>query len=98
MRSTTKPTRPDLDFTGQNRLGLLRPGHKGRISHFDAEHLNGEGVEMTDRLREMGFAEDLMIEVLHQSPFGRDPIAVRVGSMTVALRRADANIVVVSDE
>ncbi|TNE66005.1 MAG: ferrous iron transport protein A [Alphaproteobacteria bacterium] len=84
------------DTTDSIRLGTMRPGHRGRITHFDAAHLNGEGADLSDRLREMGFAENLIVEVLHQSPFGRDPIAVRVGSMTVALRRMDANIVVVT--
>lgn len=42
------------------------------------------------RLRELGFDEGVTIEALHHAPFGRDPIACRVGRMTVALRRASA--------
>lgn len=42
------------------------------------------------RLRELGFDEGVSIELLHQGPMGRDPIACRVGRMTVALRRAHA--------
>jgi ferrous iron transport protein A len=30
------------------------------------------------------------VELLHHGPVGRDPIACRVGRMTVALRRAHA--------
>jgi ferrous iron transport protein A len=45
---------------------------------------------MERRLIEMGFIEGAEIEVLHEGPFGRDPIAVRVGTATVALRRRDA--------
>ncbi|MDO9488666.1 MAG: FeoA family protein [Sphingomonadaceae bacterium] len=41
------------------------------------------------RLHEMGFDEGVDIEVLHKAPLG-DPIAVRVGNMTIALRRAQA--------
>ncbi len=42
------------------------------------------------RLRNLGFDEGVRIEALHGAPFGRDPLAVRVGRMTVAMRRAQA--------
>ena len=43
------------------------------------------------RLRELGFDEGVAIQALHHgSLFGRDPIAIRVGRMTVAIRRAHA--------
>lgn len=74
-------------------LGAMKKGMQGHILGFDQRALNGAGADMADRLREMGFAENLEIEVLHHSPFGSDPIAVRVGRMTVALRRREANIV-----
>ncbi len=42
------------------------------------------------RLRELGFDEGVRIELLHEGPMGRDPIACQVGRMTIALRRAQA--------
>ena len=42
------------------------------------------------RLRNLGFDEGVRIEALHGAPFGRDPLAIRVGRMTVAMRRAQA--------
>ena len=39
------------------------------------------------RLRELGFDAGVSIEALHVGPIGRDPIACRVGRMTIALRR-----------
>ena len=48
------------------------------------------------RLRELGFDEGVGIETLHRGPFGQDPIACRVGRMTVALRRATARAVTVA--
>lgn len=46
------------------------------------------------RLRELGFDEGVAIEALHSgSMFGRDPIACRVGRMTVAIRRAQASAI-----
>ncbi len=40
------------------------------------------------RLRELGFDQGVTIEALHVGPIGRDPIACRIGRMTIALRRA----------
>lgn len=44
------------------------------------------------RLHEMGFDEGVDVEVLHKAPLG-DPIALRVGNMTIALRRAQAALI-----
>jgi len=78
--------------SGSVALGGLEPGALGTLDTFDptAHHL---GEEMVNRLREMGFAEGLEVELLHESIFGKDPIAIRVDGMTVALRRAEANII-----
>lgn len=43
------------------------------------------------RLRELGFDEGVAVEPLHGAGFvTRDPLAVRIGRMTVAIRRAHA--------
>lgn len=43
------------------------------------------------RLRELGFDEGVAVELLHgQGIFVSDPLAVRIGRMTVAVRRAHA--------
>jgi ferrous iron transport protein A len=46
------------------------------------------------RLAELGFDEGVEIETLHRGPLF-DPIACRVGRMTIALRRAQAAAVIV---
>jgi ferrous iron transport protein A len=46
-----------------------------------------------NRLRHFGFDEGVSVVPLHSGPFGRDPLAVRVGRMTVAIRRAHARAV-----
>jgi ferrous iron transport protein A len=38
------------------------------------------------------------VEALHAAPFGKDPLAVRIGRMMVAMRRAEAKAVSVSVE
>ena len=45
------------------------------------------------RLRNLGFDEGVEIETLHGAPFGKDPLAIRVGRMMVAVRRAQARAV-----
>lgn len=47
------------------------------------------------RLRELGFDEGVPVTALHGAGFGRDPLAVRIGRMTVAIRRAHAVAVMV---
>jgi ferrous iron transport protein A len=48
------------------------------------------------RLRELGFDEGVAIEAIHSGPIGRDPIACRVGRMTVAIRRDHAIAITVT--
>lgn len=79
-------------------LGNLPIGSKGTIQKFGRDDERIAGFDMAERLRELGFIEGLTFEVLHQAPFGQDPMAVRVGNMTVALRRRDANIILVETE
>ena len=72
-------------------LGLMRPGGVGRILAVQS----GEG-DVERGLLEMGFVEGACVEVLHHGLLGRDPLAVRINqSMTVALRRSEANAVLV---
>lgn len=77
---------------GGGRRGLR--GHVAGLSPVDVSGINRDELER--RLIEMGFIEGARIELLHEGPFGRDPIAVRVDDTTVALRRRDANLVIVT--
>jgi len=45
------------------------------------------------RLRNLGLDEGVKIESLHGGPVGRDPLAVRIGRMMVAIRRSHAQAV-----
>ena len=48
------------------------------------------------RLRELGFDEGVAVEPLHGAGLVvRDPLAVRIGRMTVAIRRAHAAAIAV---
>src|SRR3954454_6317784 len=65
-------------------LDKLEIGTKARVLSIDwASRDEAEAC----RLRHFGFDEGVTVQPLHLGPFGRDPIAIRVGRMTVALRR-----------
>lgn len=76
-------------------LDQLKLGTRGRIAAIDWSSL---GDSEACRLRHFGFDEGVSVEPLHLGPFGRDPLAVRVGRMTVAIRKAQAQAVKVSTE
>lgn len=76
-------------------LDQLRIGTRARISAIDWALL---GDTDSKRLRQFGFDEGVAVEPLHSGPFGKDPLAVRVGRMTVAIRRAHARAVHVTPE
>ena len=76
----------------KNALTLddLRLGTSAQI-----EAIDWTALEASDscRLRQFGFDEGVAVVPLHLGPFGRDPLAVRVGRMTVAIRRSHAKAV-----
>jgi ferrous iron transport protein A len=71
-------------------LDELKVGARAQIASVDWESL--EHSEAC-RLRHFGFDEGVTVEPLHLGPFGRDPLAIRVGRMTVAIRRSHARAV-----
>jgi ferrous iron transport protein A len=80
------------------RLGELKPGDRARIVGVAAgKDLAGESAPRFDdlvaRLMEMGLLEGSPVELMHQAPFGGDPIAVRVRGALIALRRGEANLI-----
>ena len=71
-------------------LDQLKLGTRARIAAIDWATL---GDAEANRLKQFGFDEGVSIEPLHLGPFGKDPLAVRVGRMTVAIRKAQARAV-----
>ena len=80
-----------VDLVVARPLGQMRPGSAGRIVA-----VSGDDRDIERGLLEMGFVEGARIEVLHHGWLRRDPMAVRINhTMTVALRRCEANAVLV---
>lgn len=77
-------------------LSQARRGDRGVIVKVggDGRHSTHE-TELERRLLELGFVEGASVELLHEGLFGRDPIALKVDDMRVALRRHEAvNLIV----
>jgi len=73
-------------------------GFKGRISAIQSGNggSDGHAEDLESRLIELGFVEGATVEVLHEGLLGRDPIAVRVDGVTIALRRREAMAIIVT--
>jgi ferrous iron transport protein A len=71
-------------------LDQLEVGTRARVTSIDWASLD---TSEACRLRHFGFDDGIMVEPLHLGPFGRDPLAIRVGRMTVAIRRRHARAV-----
>ena len=86
------------DARPQLPLGLARRGYRGVIQHIAAVDTGSalSATELESRLIELGFVEGAKVEVLHEGLIGRDPIAVRVDSITIAVRRREAMAVIVA--
>ncbi|HKY62652.1 MAG TPA: FeoA family protein [bacterium] len=78
-------------MTGRENI-LDTPVHLGELRKGEGGHVcKVEGPEKTvRRLLEMGLIEESYVEVVHEAPFGRDPIAVRVRGGLLGLRRQEA--------
>ncbi|MDQ8030168.1 MAG: FeoA family protein [Brevundimonas sp.] len=73
------------------KLSDARKGDRGVILKVGEHcHHQNDAVELERRLIELGFVEGARVELLHEGLFGRDPIAIRVDDMRVALRRHEA--------
>ncbi|MGL4541288.1 MAG: FeoA family protein [Polymorphobacter sp.] len=73
--------------------GGINAMRRGDIAMIVAVDRDGRDPSSAQRLHEMGFDAGVDIELLHRAPLGGDPLAVRVGNMTVALRQALAALV-----
>ncbi|NBB50789.1 ferrous iron transport protein A [Rhizobium sp. CRIBSB] len=72
-------------------LSRTRRGDRGVIVKVGTHcHHDDHALELERRLLELGFVEGARIEVLHEGLFGRDPIAMKLDDMRIALRRHEA--------
>ena len=80
-------------MTPATTLDLLPPRRRAEIVAVDWDALAPEEAK---RLRALGIEEGARVAVAHRGIFaGRDPIALEIGRMTVAIRRSHARAMTV---
>lgn len=90
MSHTPEPTPATV-----SRLGDARAGQQlYRVERIDlGPDTRALAVELERRLMELGFVPGSIVTVVHEAPFGADPIAVRVRGSLLALRRQEAQAI-----
>jgi ferrous iron transport protein A len=79
-------------------LATMRKGARGVVVNVrdEAQSLGDEAQStVSRRLLELGFVAGEPIEVIEEIWPGGDPMAVRLGNSTFALRRREASVVLV---
>ena len=77
-------------------LGHLESGKRAEITAVDWSSLVADEAK---RLRALGLDEGAEVRVTHRGIFGtRDPLAVQVGNMTIAIRRVHAAAIEVAPQ
>lgn len=85
----------DLSIIPLGRGGKGLRGIVVSVGGASGAVLSPEEDELKRRLLEIGFVEGASVEILHEGWLGRDPIAVRLDDMRVALRRREADKVLI---
>ena len=78
-------------------LDSLAPGQSATVIHLAPGTAGSGGVDVSRRLMELGFVPGERIRMLKRVP-GGDPMAVKVGQSTFALRRSEAALVSIKPE
>ena len=72
-------------------LESLPPGSTARISAIDWSALPAADAK---RMRALGFDRGVEVRMAHHGIFGgRDPVAITIGRMTIALRKSQASAI-----
>lgn len=80
---------------GCTTLDRLQVGDSAEVTDVSGrgQSVPGAMADITRRLKELGFVHGEKIKILHKGYFGGEPVAVRVGQSTFALRNFEAALV-----
>ena len=79
-------------------LDTLATGRSGVVVRLAPADRAASGVDVSRRLMELGFVPGELVRVLKRAVPGGDPIAVKVGDATFALRRFEAALISITPE
>ncbi len=85
----------DETIRNEMLLGAAARGFVGTIKALKTGVSGSASSDLERQLTEMGFTEGARVEILHEGAIARDPIAVRIDNVTIALRRREAMAVIV---
>ena len=74
------------------RLSQLRRNQRAQVRAVESR---GGADPIAQRLRELGFVADEPVRVVAHAPMGADPLLVQIGFTRFALRRVEAERVIV---
>lgn len=80
------------------RLGRGAKGLRGtvlRVGATGGDTYSETALELERQLLEIGFVEGASVEIIHEGFIRGDPIAVKLDDMRVALRRRDAEAILI---
>ena len=74
-------------------LDTLLAGQSATVIHLAPSTSSEPGVDIARRLMELGFVPGERIRMLKRGMPGGDPLAIKVGNSTFALRRFEAALI-----
>jgi len=82
------------------KLDALAVGKSGTVMHIDPGHpdLTEDGANLARRLMELGFVPGERIRMLKRGIPGGEPLAIKVGNATFALRRFEAALIAIQPD
>jgi len=93
--SAAIPIETYSERAGTDSLANLARGERARIVDVVERGANVP-QETLDRLRDLGFVPGEIVRVLARGPLGGEPLAIRVGTSTFALRRYEADCILIA--
>lgn len=79
-------------------LDALLAGQSGTVIHLAPATAGDGGVDIARRLMELGFVPGERVRMLKRGVPGGEPLAVKVGDSTFALRRFEAALISIQPE
>ena len=79
-------------------LDALKEGEAATVVDVAAGEAADDGVTLSRRLMELGFVPGEKVRLLKRGMPGGEPLAIRVGNSTFALRRFEAALISIQPE
>ena len=79
-------------------LDALLAGQSGTVIHIATGSEADVGVDLSRRLMELGFVPGEKVRLLKRGMPGGEPLAIKVGNSTFALRRFEAALISIQPE